>query len=89
MIKKEFIRFEIINKECMLAAQKINHILGCITSSVGEQVKGGDSAPLVCSVKSPPEYPGLGFSAQERHRPVRAGPKEGHKGHERAGAPLL
>ncbi|KAK4828047.1 hypothetical protein QYF61_023085 [Mycteria americana] len=57
----------------------------------GQQVEGGDSAPLLCSGETPPGAlpPALEPSAQERHGPVGAGPDEGHKNDLRAGAPLL
>jgi len=47
----------------------------------GQQVEGGDSAPLLCSGETPPGvlHPDLESSAQERHEPVGAGPEEGTK----------
>ena len=57
----------------------------------GQQVKGGDSAPLLCCGEIPPGVllPALEPSAQERHGPVGAIPKEGHNNDLRAGTPLL
>ena len=56
-----------------------------------QQVKGGDSDPLLCSgeTSSGVLCPALGPSTQEGHEPVGAGPEEGHKNYPRAGAPLL
>jgi len=57
----------------------------------GQQVEGGDSVPLLCSVESPSGVlsPILEPPAQKAHEDVGAGPEEGHKDDPRAGAPLL
>ncbi|GAB0177846.1 cell surface A33 antigen [Grus japonensis] len=80
-----------VSQPCVLAAQKANHILGCIRSSVTSQVEGGDSAPLLCSRETPPgvPYPALGPSVQDVLGPVRVGPEEGHEDDQRAGTFLL
>ena len=64
-----------------LATQKANCILGCMKKQCGQQVKGGDSAPLLRSGETPPAVlrPALPSSAQERHGPVGAGPAEATK----------
>jgi len=57
----------------------------------GQQVKGGDSAPLLRSGETPTGVlcPALEPSAQERHGAVGAGPEEGQKNDQRDGSPLL
>ena len=64
---------------------------GLLQKKHGQQVEGGDSAPLLCSGEtlSGVLRPALESSAQERHGPVGAGPEEGHKNDQRDGTPLL
>jgi len=57
----------------------------------GQQVEGGDPAPLLLSGESSSGVlcPALEPLAQEGHGPAGAGPEEGHKNDQRAGTPLL
>jgi len=66
-------------------------MLGLYQEKLGQQVEGGDSAPLVCSGETPPGVlcPALEPSAQEGHGAVEAGPEEAHKDDSRSGTPLL
>lgn len=58
---------------------------------LGQQVKGGDSAPILCPCERPPEAlcANMGSSAKERLGFVRASPIEGHSNDQRAGTPIL
>jgi len=72
-----------------LAAQKANHIPGCIKRSVASRLK--KVILSLCSGETPPgvQRPALEPPAQEGHGAVGAGPEEGHKDDQRDGAPLL
>ena len=79
-----------MSQHCALAAQKANHIPGCIKKS-GQQVEGGDPAPLLCTGETSPGvlYQDVKSSVQERCEPVAACPEEGHKNDPWGGTPPL
>jgi len=79
-----------MSQQCELAAQMDQQYPGLHQRKNGQQVEGGDSAPLLCSGETPPGVlcPALEPSAQETHGTVGAGPEEGQKNDQRAGAPL-
>jgi len=56
----------------------------------GQQVKGGDSAPLLCSGETSPGVlcPALEPPAQEGHEPFGVGPEKGNENDQGDGAPL-
>ena len=75
-----------MSQQCALAAQKANHILGCIKRSV-VAVKGADPAPLLYTGEISPGilHSDANFSVQERCGPIGAHLEEGHKNDPRDG----
>ncbi|PKU46284.1 pol- hypothetical protein [Limosa lapponica baueri] len=69
-----------MSKQCALAVQKANSILGCIKRSVASRSREV-TAPLLCSGETPPGVlcPASESSAQEGHGPVGGGLEEGTK----------
>jgi len=67
--------------QCVLTAQKANHILGCIKSSVASRSREGN-LPLCSALVRLPRgllHSALESAAQDRHGPAEVGPEEATK----------
>jgi len=66
-------------RQHVLAAQKVNQVLGCIKRNVARQGEGGNSAPLPCSGETPPGVLCPALEPPARHGGVGAGAEEATK----------
>ncbi|GAB0183415.1 mitochondrial enolase superfamily member 1 [Grus japonensis] len=79
-----------VTRQCVFAAQKASHILGCIKRSMTSRSREVILPLYSTLVRSHLEYCiQLWGPVQEKYGPVGASPEEGHEADQRAGAPLL
>ena len=80
-----------MSQQCAFSSPESQLYPGLHQKKHGQQVEGGDPAPLLCAGEASPAvlHPDVESSAQERHGPVGACPEEGHKNDPRDGIPLL
>ncbi|PKU49662.1 protein themis isoform x2 [Limosa lapponica baueri] len=74
-----------------MISEEYKYVHGLDQKKCGQQVKGDDLPPLLCSFET---LPGVLCSAlespvKERHEPVGASPEEGHEDDQRAGTPPI
>lgn len=75
-----------MSRQCVLASQKLNCIVGCIQSSMASGSREGILllySTLVLYSPSGVLHPAQWSPAQERHGPATAGPEKGHEGDQR------
>ena len=79
-----------MREQCVLAAERPKHILGCIKRSAASRVRKVIIPIYSTVVRSHVQYcPALGPQPQEGHGAVGMSAEEGHNDAQRAGAPLL
>ncbi|GAB0189939.1 triadin [Grus japonensis] len=80
-----------MSRQCCACSPESQPCPGLHQKKCGQQVEGGDPAPLLGSGETPPGVlrPALGAPVQERHGVVGASPEEGHEADQRDGAPPL
>jgi len=81
-----------MSQQCALVGKKSNSILkGIKKKNHGQQVKGGNPLPLLCSGEASPGVlcPVLGSPVHKRQRSPGKSPAEGHKDDAGPGTPLL
>ena len=78
------------SEQCVLAAQKPLYPQ-LHQNQGGQQIKGGNPAPLLCAGETSPGVlcPDVEFSVQERHGPAGPHQEEVHKNEPRDGTPIL
>jgi len=74
--------------QSVLAAQKANRIVGCIPQQCGQQVEGGDSAPLLWGHPTQSLVSSSGALSTGQTWTCWSGARGGHRNDQRAGTPL-
>ena len=79
-----------MSQQCVLTAQKANHILICTARSMASRLRKV-ILPLYSALVTSPGvlHPNVEFPVQERHGPVGVRPEKGDKEDPRDGTPIL